>query len=424
MNKNEKTAIAPELRFPEFCTTGEWKTCTLSGLASRITVRNQDNSVKRVLTNSAIDGVVDQSDYFDRKVANQNNLENYFVIDEGDYVYNPRISATAPVGPISKNKVGKGVMSPLYTVFRFENPNNDFYEQYFRTNLWHSYLKNVSNIGARHDRMSISNDSFMKMPLPYHSEKEQQKIADCLSSLDDLIAAEDKKLEALKAHKKGLLQKLLPGKGKTVPEWRFPEFRGRGEWEEASFKQAFSKLQYGLNAAAKEYDGTNKYIRITDIDESSRRYLSEKAVSPDCELDDTYLVREGDILFARTGASTGKTYIYTTDDGILYFAGFLIRGNVNKKYYPQFIFAQTLSTNYEKWVAITSTRSGQPGINANEYESFMFSCPSLPEQKKIADCLTSVDDLITEQKKRIEVLRTHKKGLMQGLFPSIEEVGE
>ncbi|MEL7656626.1 MAG: restriction endonuclease subunit S, partial [Bacillota bacterium] len=94
------------------------------------------------------------------------------------------------------------------------------------------------------------------------------------------------------------------------------------------------------------------------------------------------------------------------------------------RYYPQFVFDQTLSTNYEKWVAITSTRSGQPGINANEYGSFMFSCPSLPEQKKIADCLSSVDDLITQQTKKIEALNQHKKGLMQGLFPSIEEVCE
>ena len=177
MNKKEKTALVPRLRFPEFRSTGEWKISTLSNLASKITVRNQDNLIKRVLTNSAVEGVVDQSDYFDREVANQDNLENYFVIDEGDYVYNPRISVTAPVGPISKNKVGRGVMSPLYTVFRFENPNNDFYEQYFKTNLWHPYLKSVSNTGARHDRMNILHSDFMKLPVPFPSIPEQQKIS-------------------------------------------------------------------------------------------------------------------------------------------------------------------------------------------------------------------------------------------------------
>ena len=208
-----------------------------------------------------------------------------------------------------------------------------------------------------------------------------------------------------------------------APKLRFAEFRDCGEWEETTFKQVFGKLQYGLNAAAKEYDGKNKYIRITDIDESSHKYLSKKTVSPDCDLDDTYLVRDGDILFARTG-SVGKTYIYDTNDGILYFAGFLIRGNVNEKYCPRFIFAQTLSANYEKWVTITSIRSVRAGINANEYESFMFSCPSLLEQQKIAECLSSLDELITAQTEKLGALKLHKKGLMQGLFPSIEEVGE
>ena len=109
MNKEDKVALVPKLRFPEFHSTGEWKISTLGILASKITVRNQDNLINRVLTNSAVEGVVDQSDYFNREVANPNNLENYFVIDEGDYVYNPRISVTAPVGPICKNKVGRGL---------------------------------------------------------------------------------------------------------------------------------------------------------------------------------------------------------------------------------------------------------------------------------------------------------------------------
>ncbi|NCB80385.1 MAG: restriction endonuclease subunit S [Bacilli bacterium] len=275
MNKKDKVDLVPKLRFPEFHSTGEWKISTLSNLARKITVRNQDNLINRVLTNSAVEGVVDQSDYFDREVANPNNLENYFVIDEGDYVYNPRISVTAPVGPISKNKVGRGVMSPLYTVFRFENPNNDFYEQYFKTNRWHSYLKSVSNAGARHDRMSISNGSFMKMPLPYPSEGEQQKIADCLSSFDHLIAAEDKKLETLKLHKKGLMQKLFPADGETVPEWRFPEFRDRGEWGETTlagfsdFRRGSFPQPYGLPEWYDEKNGM-PFIQVFDVGENLR----------------------------------------------------------------------------------------------------------------------------------------------------------
>ena len=127
MNKKKKVAVVSKLRFPEFKCTGEWKVTQLNVLADKVTTRNKDNLIARVLTNSAVEGVIDQSDYFNREVANPNNLENYFIIEENDYVYNPRISVTAPVGPISKNKVGKGVMSPLYTVFRFKNYHNDFY---------------------------------------------------------------------------------------------------------------------------------------------------------------------------------------------------------------------------------------------------------------------------------------------------------
>ena len=157
----------PKLRFPEFADSGEWEDRELIHIADRVIERNKDLSEKRVFTNSAIDGVVDQRDYFDKDIANQENLNNYFILENGDFVYNPRISVTAPVGPISKNKLGKGVMSPLYTVFRFKNSANTFFEYFYKTDIWHKYLKEVSNTGARHDRMAISNNDFMKMPLPY-----------------------------------------------------------------------------------------------------------------------------------------------------------------------------------------------------------------------------------------------------------------
>ncbi|VTX74070.1 Electron transfer flavoprotein-ubiquinone oxidoreductase [Neisseria subflava] len=134
-------------------------------------------------------------------------------IELGDYVYNPRISTAAPVGSISKNKIAKGVMSPLYTVFRFHQADNDFYEHYFKTNCWHKYLQRVSNSGARHDRINITNNDFMAMPVPILSPEEQQKIADCLSSIDKLIELEEQAIAGLKQHKKGLIQQLFPVAG-------------------------------------------------------------------------------------------------------------------------------------------------------------------------------------------------------------------
>lgn len=188
----------------------DWQETTLKKLATRIAIKNKTGMVDRVLTNSAADGVVDQHDYFDRDIANKGNLTGYNIVEIGDYVYNPRVSNIAPVGPISKNKIGTGVMSPLYTVFRFKHKNNGFYEQYFKSTHWHDYLRSVSNHGARHDRMNVTNDNFMNMPLPAPHLEEQQKIADCLSSLDELITVETQKLDLFKTHKKGLMQQLFP----------------------------------------------------------------------------------------------------------------------------------------------------------------------------------------------------------------------
>ena len=210
MKETENRGRVPRLRFPEFRESGEWETIPLSQLAKRSTQKNNRGELNSVLTNSAEFGVVDQRDYFDKDIATQGNLEGYFVIEKGDYVYNPRISKMAPVGPISKNNIATGVMSPLYTVFRFNNSHNDFFAYYFKTTGWHQYMRQTSSTGARHDRVAVTNGDFMAMPLPVTLLEEQQKIADCLSSLDNLITLEAQKLGALKTHKKGLMQQLFP----------------------------------------------------------------------------------------------------------------------------------------------------------------------------------------------------------------------
>jgi len=171
-----------------------------------------------------------------------------------------------------------------------------------------------------------------------------------------------------------------------------------------------------MNAAATIFDGENKYIRITDIDESSSEYKSNSPVSPDGELLDKYLVQENDILFARTGASTGKTYLYNFNDGKLYFAGFLIRARIKKKYNAHFIFAQTQTIIYNKWVKLMSMRSGQPGINSQEYASFQFKVPSVEEQNQISAFLSLINERITTQNKIIENLKTQILGLQEKIF--------
>jgi type I restriction enzyme S subunit len=181
----------------------------LGVLAKAVKKKNTDNAVNFVLTNSATQGIVSQQDYFDKDIANQNNLEGYYVVEVNDFVYNPRISVHAPVGPIKRNKLQQGVMSPLYSIFRFNHTDLDFFELYFETTFWHKYLGNVANFGARHDRMNITVEDFYKMPIPLPSDEERQLITNYLKSISVKLKRANEELEQAQAFKKGLLQKMF-----------------------------------------------------------------------------------------------------------------------------------------------------------------------------------------------------------------------
>ena len=168
-------------------------------------------------------------------------------------------------------------------------------------------------------------------------------------------------------------------------------------WEQRKLGEVASSFEYGLNAAAKEFDGVNKYLRITDIDDTSRVFKDDDLTSPDTDLStaSNYQLHDGEILFARTGASVGKSFIYRESDGIVYFAGFLIRAKIKPEHDSEFVFQNTLGAPYEKYIQVTSQRSGQPGVNAQEYAEYTFLVPDYAEQKKIGAFLRQIDDLIT-----------------------------
>lgn len=274
-----------------------------------------------------------------------------------------------------------------------------------------------------HKRYYIS--AYQNLPVFVPKPKEQQKIADCLSSLDELITAENQKLEALQQHKKGLMQQLFPAEGEKVPKLRFKEFRDSGEWQEKSLGSCLLREpEYGINAPAVPYSKElPTYLRITDISETGH-FLSNEKVSVEKEVTENNYLEEGDIVLARTGASVGKSYKYKSEDGRLVFAGFLIRVKPDKeKLYSELLFQLLSSDRYWRWVKFTSARSGQPGINGTEYSSMMLSLPpTLQEQQKVSDCLSSLDNLMYRQNQKIENLKAHKKGLMQQLFPDVNEI--
>ena len=202
-----------------------------------------------------------------------------------------------------------------------------------------------------------------------------------------------------------------------MPSIRFYGFDN--DWEQRKLSEMCGTFEYGLNAAAKEFDGKNKYIRITDIDDASREFLLSDLSSPDICLDGVskYLLSSGDVVFARTGASVGKTYIYRENDGIVYFAGFLIRAKVNQDNDAEFVFQSTLSPSYEKYIRITSQRSGQPGVNAQEYGEYDLFAPSKEEQQRIGHFLRGIDNLISLHQRKFEKLTNVKKSMLGKMFP-------
>ena len=201
-----------------------------------------------------------------------------------------------------------------------------------------------------------------------------------------------------------------------------PKIRFKGytdDWEQRKLGEIAFSFEYGLNAAAKEYDGENKYIRITDIDNNTHEFLTYNLTSPDIDLTDAenYKLAEGDILLARTGASVGKSYIYRDSDGLVYYAGFLIRARIREEYDAEFVFQSTLTDKYNKYIAVTSQRSGQPGMNAQEYSEFEIRVPEKEEQTKIGTYFRILDHLITLHQRKCEQTKKLKKYMLQKMFP-------
>lgn len=206
-------------------------------------------------------------------------------------------------------------------------------------------------------------------------------------------------------------------KNAKKPQIRFKGFTDA--WEQRKLGEVALSFEYGLNVAAKEYDGVNKYLRITDIDDESHNFKNNELTSPDIDLTNAYNFRlhEGDILFSRTGASVGKTFIYKKSDGIVYFAGFLIRARIKSEYDAEFIFQNTLCSKYEKYIKITSQRSGQPGVNAQEYAEYSFLIPKYKEQKQIGKYFYYLDNLITLHQRKLDKLKNIKKSMLEKMFP-------
>ncbi len=328
-------------------------------------------------------------------------VKGYKKVSKGDFV----ISLRSFQGGIEYSEYD-GIVSPAYTVLKLvKDISADFYRNYFKTAPFINRL-NGAVYGIR-DGKQIGYEDFGDLYVHCPPLAEQECIADILNQCDKVIALKKERLEEERKKKKWLIEKLLSS-GTPID----------------LNKCCSSGGEYGLNAPACEYrSDLPKYIRITDIDDNGK-YRSETPVSVNADEFTKYMLCEGDILFVRTGATVGKAYHYSRTDGELVFAGFLIRFSVNRDCYDdRFIYYQFLTSRYRDWVLSMSARSGQPGINANEYGKYQVLIPAtFQRQKKVADVLSAEDTLIEQLEKELVQWIAKKKALMQLLLSGIIRV--
>ena len=398
MRMNNKKEIVPKLRFPEF--TGKWQTEKLGSLfIDRQEVGFSDLSLMSLTDEN---GLVPQQET--KKKDNSNaNKSKYLRVCKGDIVYNTMRMWQGRCA-YCKNE---GIVSPAYTVcIPKDGCDGVFFYYYFKTyDLIQKFHANSQGLVS--DTLNLKFDKFASIAISCPIKKEeQQKIADCLSSIDDLIDAESRKLKVLEKYKKGLMQKLFPVEGKTLPEWRFPEFRGKSEWRIKP-----------LGKICINYD--SRRIPITEKDRAKGEipYIGASGV---IDYINDFIFDEDLLCVSEDGANlVARTYLIA----------FSISGKTwvnNHAHVLKFShkYTQDIVESYLNMINLQDFLTGmaQPKLNRAKLDIIPIPLPEEEEQKKIAGCLSDVDIMITEQSNKVEQLKVHKKGLMQGLFPSLEEV--
>lgn len=401
---SKKKELIPKLRFPEFL--DEWEYVNGDKLFDPISNKDH-NSDLPILAVTQEQGAIPRNMIDYHVSVTEKSIESYKIVEIGDFI----ISLRSFQGGIEYSDY-LGLCSPAYIILRKKTDFiNDFYRHYFKS---FSFIRDLNkNLEGIRDGKMISYKQFSEIFIPKPSKEEQQKIASCLSSLDEMIAAQVQKLDLLKDHKKGLMQKLFPQEGEKVPKYRFKEFEKDGEWVEMTINQVFGSFSGGTpNTSKKEYyGGSIPFIRSAEIDkEETELSLTKEGLKNSS----AKLVNKGDLLVALYGANSGETAI-SKIDGAINQAILCLQSEYSNAFTYNFL---TLRKN---WIVSKFIQGGQGNLSGNIIKSISIPFPSPKEQQKIASCLSSLDALITAQTEKIEQLKLHKKGLMQGLFPKIND---
>ena len=382
----------PSYRFAGY--TEVWEQKKLGEVSEKVREKNSDNLYSSVLTNSAEFGIIPQRDFFDKDIANEKNLNGYYIVKQNDFVYNPRISNHAPVGPIKPNKLNEvGVMSPLYYVFRTHDIENSYLATYFDTTYWHKFMKINGDSGARADRFAIKDSVFVEMPIPIPSLPEQTAIGSFFQEIDQLISLQQRKLEVFKEQKKAYLKLLFPAKGQTKPALRFAGFED--EWTSVLLGD-ISELYQPKTISSEDLltegfpvFGANGYIG----------YYKD------------YNHKENQVTISARGEGTG---IPSFVEGPVWITGNSMVVNVEKQdnITKPFLYAFCLSFDFKPFV----TGGAQPQLTREVLKKVNIMLPSLPEQEAIGSFFQDLDKAIAKQEEKVNQLKESKQTLLRKMF--------
>lgn len=422
MKTNEKDThqrIVPALRFPEFQNSEGW-ICLRGGDVFKQISNKKHNADLPILAISQEFGAIprDAIDY--KVIVSESGLENYKVVEVGDFI----ISLRSFQGGIEYSNY-KGICSPAYVILRKKlNVENQFFKHYFKS---YAFIRDLNkNLEGIRDGKMVSYKQFSEILLPIPStsnNKEQQKIADCLSSIDSLIKATEDKIALLKAHKKGLMQQLFPAEGETTPKLRFPEFQNCGSWCSYKLKD-FGAFFRGLTYSTTDVSNDNKgmgVLRSTNI-QDNRLILDRDIVFVNKTCSSEQQLKKGDIVICMSNGS--KTLVGKNAELDQDLSYVLTIGAFCSIFRPKNSFAKYLlqTDSYTNFISLAIGGGNINNLKNSDLENFILFAPiKRAEQQKIADCLSSIDSLIKATEDKVAHLKAHKRGLIQQLFPNIDK---
>ena len=404
INNEQKKLNVPNLRFPEF--QGEWEKCPLGKISTKITKKNKGNTIQNVLCNSATLGLIPQNDYFDREIANSNNTDSYYVIEYGDFVYNPRKSVSAPYGPVNIYTGSiKGIISPLYLCFSVHSIMPSFLYYRFKSSVWFPYVYSHGNTGTRFDRVSIKDDVFFEMPIYMPSSKEQIKIANLMALLDERIATQNKIIDKLQSLIKGLNDSLYAQYGDKVL---------------TSFAELGTSYS-GLSGKSAQDFGSGKpfitYLNVYSnnvINENDFQYVAIK------NGEKQNIVEYGDVLFtlsSETPEEVGIGSVYLGKEKV-YLNSFCLGIHITNKEvaFPPYLSYYVSSTAFRKFIYPYAQGSTRFNLCKADFEKASIKLPTLENQKRIYSILSHIDSKIETERQMLDLYNSQKQYLLRQMF--------